>query len=69
MVVGRTAVLDGSVGWGNSSAAGAMADGYGSHDRLLGCTVANCVVAPAFDRARGSSGDSRSGPVWSPHLS
>ena len=41
MVVGRTAVLDGSVGWGNSSAAGRMADGYGSHpgDELFGAVV------------------------------
>jgi hypothetical protein len=30
-----------------------MADGYGSHDRRQGCTVAICVVAPAFKRARG----------------
>jgi serine/threonine protein kinase len=53
LVVGPTAVPDGSVSWGELVSRGRMADVYEAHGRLVGRSVAIEVFAPAFGRDGG----------------
>jgi hypothetical protein len=46
-----------------------MADGDRAHDRRRGSIVAICVVAPAFDRARGFVERFRPGSRVAAHFS